>query len=84
MILRDGQIILNPPNQSELLYMIEYPHEDFDAATGDRRLIDPQTEPAAFLDSCLRTFHGSYFWCKKLQVSTGTESAEHHQDTQKG
>lgn len=83
MILRNGQIILNPPDQPLLLDLMESPHEDFDATTGERRLIDPKADPEAFLTSCLRTFRGSYFWCKKLVPSTGTESAEHHRYTPK-
>ncbi|MDR4467086.1 MAG: hypothetical protein MRJ68_02160 [Nitrospira sp.] len=84
MILREGQIILNPPNQPTLLDLIESPYEDFNAMTGERRLIDQKADPEAFLKSCLRTFRGSYFWCKKLPASTGPESAEHHRDTQEG
>ena len=83
LILRDGVLTAQPADRAELIHLLTEPHEDFNAATGERRLIDPKAEPEAFLTSCLRTFRGSYFWCNKLQASTGTESAEPHRDTQK-
>ena len=84
MILQDGQIILDPPDQLTLLGMLKEPHEELNFKTGEHIVYDPQTEPRAFLESCLRMFHGSYFWCKKLRASTGTESAEYHRETQEG
>jgi len=83
MMLRDGQIVLDPPDQPTLRRMLDEPHEEPNFETGQPITFDPKTQAAAFLKSCLRMFHGSYFWCRELPASTGTKSAEPHRETQK-
>jgi hypothetical protein len=84
MILRNGQIVLDPPDQPTLQQMLDEPHAEPNFETGQPITFDPINDPVPFLKSCVRVFRGSYFWCKELPASTETESAASHRDTQEG
>lgn len=69
LVLEEGaeQIIIDAPDQSTLRAMLKQPLEVYDVKTGELVEYNATTQPKQFLEVCLRTFHGSYFWCREIR-----------------
>lgn len=70
--LEGDRLIADPGNRAALVNLLAEPLEVYQEHA-ERTVIDPQTQPEAFLKGCLETFRGTYFWCREIPEPTDTD-----------